>query len=77
MTGIPHPPWDGTRLSRLGASPPPDDVRDLIETAKRHEFGLEYLTRGAHDSVAATFGVHAFLVDAARDHLLQDDPAPR
>ena len=46
-----------------------EQILDLIQRAERHEFGRDFLTQGAPDAVAATFGVHAFLVDAARDHL--------
>ncbi len=60
--------------SRLGsASPRPGpgtgDVESLISRARAHALGLEFLLRGAPDSVAVTFGVHAFVVDAARDRL--------
>ncbi|HVG94303.1 MAG TPA: hypothetical protein VND21_07640 [Planctomycetota bacterium] len=47
----------------------PPEVHALIDSARRHALGLDFLLRGAHDAVAATFGVHAFVVDAARDHL--------
>lgn len=53
-----------------GASVGSDDVLDLIRRADDHELGRPFLLRGAQDAVAATFGVHAFLVDAARDHLV-------
>jgi hypothetical protein len=55
------------------------EVEALISRARRHPLGEDFLLRGAHDAVAVTFGVHAFLVDAARDHLaaaLSSDAAP-
>jgi hypothetical protein len=54
---------------------PPDAVlarealESLIEEARAHELGLEFLIEGAPESVAITFGVHAFVVDAAKDLL--------
>lgn len=57
-----------------GARPP--EVHALIDSARRHALGLEFLRNGAHDAVAATFGVHAFLVDAARDHLRSGGTGP-
>ena len=49
--------------------PEPRDVEALIARAKDHALGLDFLLRGAHDAVAMTFGVHAFVVDAARERL--------
>jgi hypothetical protein len=49
--------------------PTPDQVQALIRDASKSSFGTEFLTTGALDAVAATFGVHAFTVDAARDAL--------
>lgn len=49
--------------------PTPEDVRKLIESAKRHPLGIEYLRHGEPGSVAATFQAHAFTVDAAREEL--------
>ena len=46
-----------------------DDVKALIAKAEGHELGTDFLATGALDSVAATFGVHAFVVDAARQTL--------
>ena len=63
----------------LGASDPleahPVDPRDpaivseLVERAKAHSLGLDYLKGGHLGSVAATFETHAFTVLAARDLL--------
>ena len=49
--------------------PSVDEVLDLIARAERHELGVDFLQRGAQDAVAATFEVHAFVVDAARRRL--------
>ncbi len=53
---------------------PPPEVHALVERARSHPFGLEFLRHGAPNAVAATFGVHAFVVDAARDHLSAAPP---
>lgn len=63
----------------LGASDPlhadpvdPRDaavVADLVERARAHPLGLDYLKAGHLGSVAATFETHAFTVLAARDLL--------
>ena len=45
------------------------DVEALIEAARKHPLGLEFLLNGDLSSVAATFQAHAFTVDAAREHL--------
>lgn len=45
------------------------EVEKLIARAREHPLGLGYLKDGAADSVSATFGVHAFVVDSARDRL--------
>ena len=63
----------------LGASAPlhahPVDPRDaavvaeLVERAKAHPLGLDYLRTGHLGSVAVTFETHAFTVLAARELL--------
>ena len=63
----------------LGAAEPldnhPVDPRDsaavatLLERAKVHPLGLDYLKGGHLGSVAVTFETHAFTVLAARDQL--------
>jgi hypothetical protein len=63
----------------LGASDPLPDhpvdprdpavVADLLERAKAHPLGLDYLKGGHLGSVAATFETHAFTVLSARDLL--------
>lgn len=76
-----RPPSVGSGLPGPGptaAGPRPGEVESLISRAERHALGLEFLLRGAHDAVAVTFGVHAFVVDAARDRLRDADRrAPR
>jgi hypothetical protein len=47
-------------------------VADLIERARSHELGIEFLRNGSQDAVAAVFGVHAFTVDAARKALAEE-----
>ncbi len=42
-------------------------VRDLIARADAHPLGRDFLLEGALDAVAATFAVHAFTVDRARE----------
>jgi|TARA_B100000959_G_scaffold269536_1_gene315411 hypothetical protein len=49
--------------------PTQNEVITLIDRAKSHDLGVDFLTNGALDAVAMTFGVHAFVVDAARDKL--------
>jgi len=49
--------------------PTPEQVADLIERARAHALGVEFLRHGSQDAVAAVFGVHAFTVDAARRRL--------
>ena len=64
--------FDAVRRSTSGPwrkQPEPHEVHALIARAKDHALGLEFLRHGAHDAVAVTFGVHAFVVDAAREHL--------
>jgi hypothetical protein len=45
------------------------ETQNLIDRAIAHELGIEFLINGSLDAVAMTFGVHAFVVDAARDQL--------
>lgn len=49
--------------------PTAQDVQDLVRRAEQHPLGTDYLRHGLLDSVAATFGVHAFVIDSAREHL--------
>ena len=50
-------------------APSPREVERLIELARKHPLGEDFLRRGAPDAVASTFGVHAFVVDRAREQL--------
>ena len=47
--------------------PSRDQVSSLIEQAHKHPLGIDFLQTGALDAVAATFQVHAFTVERARD----------
>ena len=47
-------------------------VDELIERARNHRLGLEFLLEGYLASVAAEFGTHAFTVEEARLRLLKD-----
>ena len=68
--------WNRRETPRPRFEPSARDVAKLIESAKRHSLGTEFLLHGAQDAVAATFRVHAFVVDAARTHLaLRKSPA--
>lgn len=66
-------PNDGWQLPApkkpLRFQPTSAEVGRLIEDARRHPLGLEFLIEGELGSVAVTFGVHAFTVDAARRRL--------
>ncbi len=53
----------------VGCAPDPREVQALIAAAEQHPLGLEYLLDGDLSSVAITFQVHAFSVDAARQQL--------
>ncbi len=46
--------------------PTADEVDLLLRRAAVHPLGTGFLVNGAIDAVAATFGVHAFVVDEAR-----------
>ncbi len=52
------------------------EIDDLLRRASEHPLGSAYLAEGALDSVAATFRVHAFAVEAARHKLLAEAAAP-
>ena len=62
----------GQRLPVPGRGRIPTDpqvVAELIELARKHRLGTEFLTEGALDAVSATFGAHAFTVEEARRKL--------
>jgi hypothetical protein len=63
--------FNAIRRTPPTAPPPraPHEVDALIARAREHRLGLDFLLGGAHDAVAVTFGVHAFVVDAARERL--------
>ena len=65
--GLHAAPWEPLRPAEVG----PADVHALIQRADEHTLGRDFLLEGAQDAVSATFGVHAFVVDAARAHLWQ------
>lgn len=46
--------------------PSAGEVDKLLSRAADHPLGTAFVVNGALDSVAATFGVHAFVVEAAR-----------
>ncbi|MFN7976303.1 MAG: hypothetical protein U0166_28880 [Acidobacteriota bacterium] len=48
-----------------------DAVDALIARAAEHPLGVAFLKEGALDAVAAIHGVHAFVVDQARERLRQ------
>jgi len=49
--------------------PTASEIAKLMQQAANHPLGMKFLVEGSLDSVAATFGVHAFVVDAARESL--------
>ena len=51
--------------------PTPKEVGDLLRRAAVHPLGSDFLLNGSPDAVAATFGVHAFMVDAARQSVVR------
>jgi hypothetical protein len=53
----------------MTTTPTETEIQDLIERANSHNLGIEFLLNGSLDAVAATFGVHAFVIDGARDQL--------
>jgi len=58
--------------------PTDHEIEELIHRAGRHTGGTEFLVHGAQDAVAATFEVHAFVVDEARRRLtVEGIPAER
>ena len=47
-------------------APPSEEVEGLIQRARQHPLGTDFLVEGTLDAVAATFEVHAFTVEKAR-----------
>ena len=58
------------RLGEKSYNASTEEVDALIQRARDHRLGVEFLADGAPDAIAATFQVHAFVVDAAREKLL-------
>ncbi|MCB9514276.1 MAG: hypothetical protein R3C71_11220 [Candidatus Krumholzibacteriia bacterium] len=56
--------------------PSEEAVQSLIRRADGHPLGRGFLLKGSLDAVAATFGVHAFVVDRARESLAAADAGP-
>jgi hypothetical protein len=52
-----------------GYVPSANEVESLLEAARQHPLGERLLVEGPLDAVAALFGVHAFVIDAARELL--------
>ena len=65
----PRPAPTFPAIRRAPDPPAAADVAALVDRATKHPLGVDFLLRGAPDAVAVTFGVHAFVVDAARDAL--------
>jgi len=54
----------------LGKNQPTEiQITKLMQQASDHPMGKNFLVEGSLDAVAATFGVHAFVVEAARESL--------
>ena len=58
-----------TGVWSAGYKPTAEEIEKLIASAKKHDLGVDLLVNGPLDAVAATFNVHAFAVDAAREKL--------
>lgn len=70
-----HPPAHHGGLYSHALSPTdPRLVDELIARAELHPLGVEFLSEGSLDSVAAGFGTHAFTVEAARERLRSEAP---
>ena len=61
-------------MGEMGGGGATTDVDDLVRRATEHPLGLDFLKAGSLDAVSATFSVHAFVVDAARDVLTAPIP---
>ena len=48
-------------------------VDALIDRARSHPLGTEFLSQGSLDSVSAAFEAHAFTIEAARERLLGEE----
>jgi len=54
--------------------PEPSEIDRLLAAARAYPLGIDYLMKGYLGSVAATFGVHAFVVEEARRQARRDAP---
>jgi hypothetical protein len=54
--------------------PTPREIESLLKRATSHPLGTGFLVEGSLDAVAATFGVHAFVVEEARRRVSADAP---
>jgi hypothetical protein len=65
---IDYSPASGDAEGRSAGERRPDAaaVERLLTAARAHPLGIDYLAKGYLGSVAATFGVHAFVVEEAR-----------
>jgi hypothetical protein len=52
--------------------PSEEEVDRLIDRARAHPLGVQFLVEGHLGSVATMFQTHAFTVDAARDRLARE-----
>jgi len=52
--------------------PSEKQIKKLIDDAKNHPLGIEFLVNGFNESVAVIFDAHVFTVDAARSRLGQE-----
>ena len=71
---------DRSNLTLTTYRPSRAEIDALIQRASNHRLGKGFLVDGSLDAVAATFSVHAFVVDAAREALTVsakfDEPKP-
>ena len=65
---------EGPKPTPLAGEPPESAaVETLLAAARSHPLGTGYLVNGYLGSVAATFGVHAFVVEEARKRVLESE----
>lgn len=46
-----------------------EEIAELLQKASDHPLGIDFLRTGYLETVATTFGVHAFVVEEARRRL--------
>ena len=61
---------ESTNMNLTTYRPSRAEIDALIQRASDHRLGKGFLVDGSLDAVAATFSVHAFVVDAARETLI-------